>query len=254
MGKKQYFDRIVIGGERPRLEKRWPEGFKQLLVDCWQEDKNLRPSFSTVVKELDALIEDEERIEVTRRNQPSHKCYRTCTWIVWLLRPLWLLLFLVLLLYALSIVIRDKNFRVGSLLCIVATFFLYGLSLSYLNVWPYVIVNKAHNTGNVITGLEMSHAAQHQHPTSPGGGGGGGVLTVEEGEGESLSSPLGAGAGNAAENSSVSSSGTYSKNSNSVSGSVVNSHKQSVDLEVGYSFNPINKVAQKRNTTGNVLV
>jgi len=56
MGRRTYMENVVLGGERPRIDKRWPPRFSRLLQRCWHTDKNMRPPFSEIVVELDSLI------------------------------------------------------------------------------------------------------------------------------------------------------------------------------------------------------
>jgi hypothetical protein len=58
MGKKAYIQEVVVGGRRPPLERNWPEGFSELLVKCWHEDRDARPTFIQVVEVLDSLIQE----------------------------------------------------------------------------------------------------------------------------------------------------------------------------------------------------
>ena len=58
MGKKAYLQEVVFGGKRPAIDKSWPAGFSSLLQKCWHADKDVRPAFSQVVADLDALIHD----------------------------------------------------------------------------------------------------------------------------------------------------------------------------------------------------
>eukprot|EP01038_Epipyxis_sp_PR26KG_P013912 gene13912-18655_t len=80
MGKKTFFDRVVVGGQRPQLDPKWPPAFCNLLKKSWHEDKNARPDFHFITNELDKLIkETEENIEkkqnkswpILDSNQPS---------------------------------------------------------------------------------------------------------------------------------------------------------------------------------------
>lgn len=60
LGRRTYMENVVAGGERPKLDRRWPQGFCTLLQKCWCEDKLIRPSFAEVVVDLDQLILAEE--------------------------------------------------------------------------------------------------------------------------------------------------------------------------------------------------
>ena len=66
-----------MGGKRPPLDRRWPAGFSALLERCWHEDKDLRPSLSQVVAELDVLIDEATGLgSVSVSMQLNHKLRR----------------------------------------------------------------------------------------------------------------------------------------------------------------------------------
>jgi serine/threonine protein kinase len=44
--------RVVIDGERPKLDKAWPKAFCDLLQACWHQDPSRRPSFGAVLDQL----------------------------------------------------------------------------------------------------------------------------------------------------------------------------------------------------------
>lgn len=44
--------RVVIGGERPALDKNWPDGLSKLLAYAWHSDHNKRPTASQLVVAL----------------------------------------------------------------------------------------------------------------------------------------------------------------------------------------------------------
>lgn len=58
MNREDFMKIVVVGGERPALDKTWPQGFSNLLTLCWHNDPNMRPSFGQVKYELNQLIED----------------------------------------------------------------------------------------------------------------------------------------------------------------------------------------------------
>ena len=47
------------------LDKAWPAKFKKLLEKCWHQDKDKRPTFQMVLKDLDKLIAKETKEEET---------------------------------------------------------------------------------------------------------------------------------------------------------------------------------------------
>jgi len=62
LGKKVYYDKVVLGGQRLKLLRQWPMQFQNLLKACWAEDKNARPQFSQILQELEHLIQTEEQL------------------------------------------------------------------------------------------------------------------------------------------------------------------------------------------------
>lgn len=73
MGKKSYFDKVVMGGMRPKLYPHWPVGFIELLKLCWHEDKNIRPTFYEIMAELSVLIGEEEDMLVNSTSNTTNK-------------------------------------------------------------------------------------------------------------------------------------------------------------------------------------
>jgi serine/threonine protein kinase len=58
MSREEFLQKVVYGGERPKLDKAWPSGFSDMLTACWQRDPISRPSFAQLVSEIDKLISD----------------------------------------------------------------------------------------------------------------------------------------------------------------------------------------------------
>lgn len=36
LDREQFYERVVHGGERPPLSRKWPEELTSLMTDCWQ--------------------------------------------------------------------------------------------------------------------------------------------------------------------------------------------------------------------------
>ncbi len=53
----EHYSRVVVGGERPKLEDGWPKDFRDLLSACWHHNPRSRPNFSVVSAELSRMIE-----------------------------------------------------------------------------------------------------------------------------------------------------------------------------------------------------
>eukprot|EP00903_Cladosiphon_okamuranus_P020815 g19118.t2 len=56
VGRSAFYSRVVVGGERPELDPRWPKEFHGLLKDCWNGDPSLRPDMTEVVIRMKALL------------------------------------------------------------------------------------------------------------------------------------------------------------------------------------------------------
>jgi serine/threonine protein kinase len=54
--REMHRNRVVQGGERPKLEKGWPADFSNLLSECWHQDSSKRPSFADVSARLGAMV------------------------------------------------------------------------------------------------------------------------------------------------------------------------------------------------------
>lgn len=136
MGKKTYFDRVVVGGQRLRLDPRWPVAFQQLLRLCWHEEKNTRPSFTYVVNELETLIKSEEMLITARRNRIHRRCLSTLATFICRGRPLLLLALIVIFILALLAAAQGDETVLGALLGGLSSFGLYSIFMSYLRLWP----------------------------------------------------------------------------------------------------------------------
>lgn len=90
LGKKVYYDKVVVGGQRLKLPTKWPSGFHLLLKSCWAEDKNARPSFPEVLRELEHLIAAEERVAAWKQSsQWMRKASEQMKSGMWSSRPMW---------------------------------------------------------------------------------------------------------------------------------------------------------------------
>lgn len=59
-----FYERVVHGGERPRVKSKWPSEFSNLMTECWDQDIKRRPKFSEIVKRLDLLLAKEKGFTV----------------------------------------------------------------------------------------------------------------------------------------------------------------------------------------------
>ena len=59
LSRDEFMQQVVLGGERPQLDKAWPGGFSSLLTACWHANPQTRPSFESIVPMLDKLAADQ---------------------------------------------------------------------------------------------------------------------------------------------------------------------------------------------------
>lgn len=60
LNRESFYERIVHGGERPHMHRKWPQVFKDLLSQCWDDDIQNRPKFSAIVERLDGMLEKDK--------------------------------------------------------------------------------------------------------------------------------------------------------------------------------------------------
>ena len=56
LNREMFYERVVHGGERPPLSKKWPTELGKLIKDCWSEDIEKRPSFGQIIARIDKLL------------------------------------------------------------------------------------------------------------------------------------------------------------------------------------------------------
>ena len=56
--RKQYYDRVSLGGERPLVSIKWPPLTRQIMQECWATDPKDRPTFKRVAGLIRADLED----------------------------------------------------------------------------------------------------------------------------------------------------------------------------------------------------
>jgi serine/threonine protein kinase len=69
-----FYERVVHGGERPPLGRKWPPELTSLMIECWDADMVNRPKFRDIVKRLDAILMKEKGVgrHDNTKNTPSH--------------------------------------------------------------------------------------------------------------------------------------------------------------------------------------
>ena len=118
MGKKRYMDKVVHHGYRPPLNRNWPKRFRELLQACWDEDKNARPDFEDIVRRLDMLILEEERLNQTgwRKFENSfNESYNIVKTQLVRIRPFFVMLFFALGVSSIVSISDDQKFQAAGL-------------------------------------------------------------------------------------------------------------------------------------------
>lgn len=57
LGKTAFMQEVVRGGQRPKLDRSWPEAFCSLLKRCWAREPEKRPCFAEVIADLGSLMD-----------------------------------------------------------------------------------------------------------------------------------------------------------------------------------------------------
>lgn len=56
LNREMFYERVVHGGERPSLNKKWPPELCQLIAECWDAEIENRPNFGQIVQRLEGLL------------------------------------------------------------------------------------------------------------------------------------------------------------------------------------------------------
>lgn len=67
MTRESYYERVVYGGERPQIPKKWPIEISKVISECWSSDISTRPNFSDIVTRLDAILKKESKVGVKKK-------------------------------------------------------------------------------------------------------------------------------------------------------------------------------------------
>jgi hypothetical protein len=60
LNRELFYERVVHGGERPALNKKWPPELCSLITECWDADLEKRPEFEECVERIDLLLSKEK--------------------------------------------------------------------------------------------------------------------------------------------------------------------------------------------------
>jgi serine/threonine protein kinase len=67
LNRELFYERVVHGGERPPLSKKWPQELCKLITGCWSPDTGNRPAFRDIVESIDELLAKEKEGGVSKR-------------------------------------------------------------------------------------------------------------------------------------------------------------------------------------------
>ena len=56
--RSMHMKRVVMSGERPKLDQQWPQDFIDLIQSCWNQNSGMRPPFSFIVSQLHTIKEE----------------------------------------------------------------------------------------------------------------------------------------------------------------------------------------------------
>lgn len=55
LNRDSFYERVVHGGGRPPIHKKWPKELSNLMIDCWSVDIEARPNFQQIVDRIDSF-------------------------------------------------------------------------------------------------------------------------------------------------------------------------------------------------------
>jgi len=71
LNRDSFYERVVHGGGRPPIHKKWPKELTNLMVDCWSVDIEARPSFQQIVDRIDSFNKTSNGKQSPNNNHPS---------------------------------------------------------------------------------------------------------------------------------------------------------------------------------------
>jgi len=67
LNRDSFYERVVHGGGRPPIHKKWPKELTNLMIDCWSVDIEARPSFQQIVERIDSF----NKTSNSKHNRPK---------------------------------------------------------------------------------------------------------------------------------------------------------------------------------------
>ena len=79
LSREQFYKRVVKGGERPPMSKKWPKELTKLIGQCWGEIGE-RPMFEEIVPKLTELLAEAKGGEKKSKGVVQGLLNRHSTW------------------------------------------------------------------------------------------------------------------------------------------------------------------------------
>ena len=73
MNREEFYSRVVHGGERPAVNKKWPEDLTELMRSCWDAEIVKRPDFCDIVEILDSMLAGEKDGDTKKKRGSKNK-------------------------------------------------------------------------------------------------------------------------------------------------------------------------------------
>jgi len=80
LSKAKFYEKVIQGGTRPVIPKKWPKELRALISECWSVDMKERPSFSEILPRLESLIAEETVKGEKGRSKIMKLVQRHSTW------------------------------------------------------------------------------------------------------------------------------------------------------------------------------
>jgi serine/threonine protein kinase len=73
MNREEFYVRVVQGGERPAINKKWPDDLTELMKCCWDAEISNRPNFTEIFDVLDSMVTGEKDGNTKKGKRPKNK-------------------------------------------------------------------------------------------------------------------------------------------------------------------------------------
>ena len=164
LGRRTYMENVVMGGERPRCDRKWPKAFTQLLQRCWHEDMLQRPSFSEILSSMDALI-------LTEESSTKHRILRAINSSILVnsarfnrMLPTLFIMSLLFMIGSIAFCIAKHSEIVGISLTLISAFVFYIISISCMRYKP---TNVLVSTGSIDQAFNPLQRNEITHTSTP---------------------------------------------------------------------------------------